>query len=67
MKITKEGLREQAKSKYREYLMKKKVKKRENERNRYQNMSKEYKQRLKEYQKQYYKAKNTIMHEASSN
>ena len=52
MKITKEGLREQAKSKYREYLMKKKVKKRENERNRYQNMSKEYKQRLKEYQKQ---------------
>ena len=53
----KEGLREQARNKYRHLSEEDKEKKREYGKNRYHNMSEEQKQKLKEYQKQRYQEK----------
>ena len=56
-KNNKEGLREQARGKYRDLSEEEKNKEREYGKNRYRNMSEEKKQRLKEYQKNYREAK----------
>ena len=53
----KEGLRKQARDKYRNLSEEEKHKKREYGKNRYLNMSEEKKKRLKEYQKNYREAK----------
>ena len=53
----KEGLREQARDKYRNLSEKEENRKREYGKDRYRNMSKEKKQILKAYQKNYRKAK----------
>ena len=53
-----EGLRREARDKYRNLSKEEKNKKREYGKNRYHNMSEEKKQRLKEYQKIYRETKN---------
>ena len=54
-KNNKEGLKEQARDKYKSLSEEEKNKKREYGKNRYHNMSEEKKQRLKEYQKEFQK------------
>ena len=55
-KNDKEGLRDNARDKYRSLSEEKKDKKKEYGRNSYHNMSEEKKQKLKDYQKSYFEA-----------